>query len=106
MIKQQHIPALKVLRACRSLTKRRHMLETGGSVLQKVLREIAYNILKGNLRLTKSQHQRLKKHRAAVRLLAAKKPTTKSRIKVAQKGGFLAALLTPLIAGLASSILS
>lgn len=81
------------------------MLEKGGPVLQKLLREIAHNILKGNLRLTKKQHTNLRKHRAAVRLLAAKKPSTKSRLKAAQRGGFLPALIAPILAALAGSIL-
>jgi hypothetical protein len=70
------------------------------------LRDITFNLLKGNVTLTATQLARLKKHRRAVKLLAAKRTPLKQRVKVTQRGGFIGALLGPLLAGVATSALS
>ena len=66
----------------------------------RALREIAYNVLKGKLPLTSKQLARLKKHKKCVRLIANKNTTDQTRVKLAQKGGFIGALISPLLAGL------
>ena len=66
----------------------------------RALREIAYNVLKGKLPLTSKQLARLKKHKKCVRLVANKNTSDQTRVKIAQKGGFIGALITPLLAGL------
>ena len=66
----------------------------------RALREIAHNVKEGKLPLTAKQLSNLKKHKTSVRLLANKKASDKTRFKVAQKGGFIASLLAPLLAGL------
>ena len=104
-IQKHQIPLLKQLRSCKNITKRRALLERGGTAIQAILREIAYNLLKGNLKLTKKQLSNLKKHKKAVRVVASKKPSIKRRIKLEQRGGFLSALLTPVLTALAGSIL-
>ena len=66
----------------------------------RVLREIAYNVLKGKLPLTSKQLARLKKHKKCVRLVANKNTADRTRVKVAQKGGFIGVLIAPLLVGL------
>ena len=105
-LRAQHVPFLKKLKVCRNLTKRKRLLANGGRTLQKILREIAFNVLKGNIKLTKRQLSNLKRHKKAVRLLASKTPSVKRRLKVEQKGGFLSALIAPVLTALASSVLS
>lgn len=104
-IQAHHLPVLKKLKACRNLAKRKALLDRGGATVQRLLREIAYNLLKGNVKLTKRQLSNLRKHKKAVRTLASKKPSLQKRIKLEQKGGFLTALLSPVLAALAGSIL-
>ena len=104
-IHKHHVEVLKKLKTCRALTQRKAILNKGGKQLQRVLREIAHNVLRGNVSLTKKQLKDLKKHRRGVRLIAGKKPTVKRRLKVQQRGGFLSALIAPILTTLASSIL-
>lgn len=104
-IRKHHLPLLKGLKACKSTKRRRELLKRGGSDLQRVLREICHNILKGNLRLTPRQKSALKKYKKAIRLLAVKKTPAKKRLIVEQKGGFLGALIGPLIGSVAASAL-
>lgn len=105
-IGEQQARFLKQLKRCGSVTKRNKLLVEGGRTLQKALREIAFNLLKGNVRLTKTQLARLKRHREAVRLLAWKKTPLKTRLRVEQRGGFLPALITPILASLAGSVIT
>ena len=53
-IRRHDLAILKSLKACRSLSKRRALLTKGGRPVQKLLREISYNLLKGNLKLNES----------------------------------------------------
>ena len=72
----------------------------------RALREIAFNVLKGKLPLTAKQLARLKKHKTCVRLVANKNTNDQTRIKIAQKGGFIGALIAPLLAGLVGPAIS
>ena len=96
---------LSKLKNCKSITKRRDLLTLGGHDLQKTLREIAFNILQGNVKLTSSQLKRLACHKEGVRCLARKATTYKARLATVQKGGFLSALLTPVLGALAGTVL-
>ena len=104
-IKPQHIPVLKQLKNCKTLTRRKKLLLAGGKEIQRVLREIAYNILRGAVKLSKSQKKRLRKHQGAVRTIALKKTPLRKRLSLEQRGGFLTALLAPLLAGVTSAVL-
>lgn len=72
--------------------------------------EICINILKGNVTLSASQKSRLSKHKESLRKLAKKSTTTGNKRNTIQRGGFLGALLAPLLGSilkpLAKSILS
>lgn len=65
--------------------------------------ECAKNILAGNVRLRSAQLNKLKKHKTALRKLALKKTPLKTKRHILQKGGFLGALIGPVI-GLLSSL--
>lgn len=64
------------------------------------LAEIAYNVLKGNVKLTPQQHRRLRPHRQPLRTLASKRASRKSKTRAIQKGGFLAALIPTIVGAL------
>jgi len=94
------------LRHCKNPSARKKLLEEGGPGLQKVLREIAHNLLRGNVTLTASQLGRLKRHKNALRALARKKTPLKRNLYEQQRGGFLPALITPVLASIASGVIS
>ena len=80
------------------------MLKTGGAELQRSVREIAHNLLKGKVNVSAGQLRRLKRHRAGVRHLAQRSTSGKKRVQIEQRGGFLGALIAPLISALAGGI--
>ena len=72
----------------------------------RALREIAHNVLQGKLPLTIKQLDKLKKHKKCLRLLAKKSTPEQTKLKIAQKGGFIGSLLAPLLAGVVGSSIS
>jgi len=93
---KQHAPLLLCMSKNRKLTK-----DLLSSLLNEDLvhcvGECACNILKGNVSLTKTQKRKLARHKEAVRSVASKNISTLKKKKIIQKGGFLSALLGPLI---------
>ena len=67
--------------------------------------ECAKNIIKGNVPLNPAQLRRLRRERSNVRVLALKKTSLKKKRRVLQKGGFLGALLPPVLGVLGSLLL-
>jgi len=72
----------------------------------KCITECAHNIVCANVRLTKGQHKKLKRHAKFIRLIAKKHISLpeKKRLLVQRGGGFLPALITPILA-IVSSLL-
>jgi hypothetical protein len=68
--------------------------------------ECTKNLLAGNVPVTSKQYKKLKPYKKVLRKLSNKKLTNEHRrqLLVKQKGGFLPALLAPLV-GLASSLI-
>ena len=65
--------------------------------LLKCLSECAYNILRGNVKLKPAEKARLTKYKQKLRKVADEKSSLKEKQKVLQTGGFLPALLAPLL---------
>ena len=65
--------------------------------LLKCLSECAYNILRGNVKLKPAEKARLTKYKQKLRKVADKKTSLKQKQKLVQTGGFLPALLAPLL---------
>jgi hypothetical protein len=63
----------------------------------KCLCECSKNILHGHVALTTSQKKALNKRKQALRQLASKKISMSKRRQIIQSGGFLGALLGPII---------
>ena len=98
------LPVLKKLRRC-SAKERKALLSRGGKSLQLCLRECAYNILNGNVPLTKRQFSKLRVHKQKLRDLSKKTTHQKKRLEIEQKGGFLPLLLAPILGSLLSGLL-
>ena len=99
-LRKEDLKLLSRMFACKKTVSRRRILREGGKPLMRALREISYNVLKGKLLLTSKQLTRLKKHKKCVRLVANKNTSDQTRAKIAQKGGFVGALIAPLLPGL------
>lgn len=99
---QQQLPLLKKL--CKSDKRnQKKILLQGGKSLQHCLRECVVNVLSGTVPLSKHQFNKLKRYRSTLRELSKKRTSLKKRIKIEQKGGFLASLLVPIIGSLVGS---
>lgn len=59
--------------------------------------EIAKNILRGGVKLTRAQFQRLKRYKKEVGELVKSKASVKARRRIVQTGGFLGALVGPIL---------
>ena len=93
---KRQAPVLRVLakndpHVCKAI------LRGADSDLLKCLSECAYNILRGNVKLTPAQKAKLSKYKQKLRKVGDKKTTLKQKQKVIQTGGFLPALLAPLL---------
>ena len=80
------------------------MLERNVAIIRKCdndlicsLSECCHNILKGNVHLTLTQKVKLRRHKHNLRKLSLKKTSIKQRKKILQRGGFLGALITPIL---------
>ena len=92
-------------RLCRMSCKRRKSyLKNCDRDLIDCICECCKNILLGNVQLTQTRYNKLRKYKKALRKLSTRKTSVKTRRKLLQQsGGFLGALVPTLI-GLASSL--
>lgn len=99
------LTVLKKLCKCNKKTQKQ-LLNQGGKKLQLCLRECALNVIRGNVPLSKHQFKKLRKYRKDLRELSHKRTSLKRRLKIEQKGGFLASLLLPIVGSLASAAIA
>jgi hypothetical protein len=59
--------------------------------------ECSLNVLKGNVRMSPAQKRKLARHKINLRTLAQRRCSAKKRKQILQKGGFLGALLKPVL---------
>ena len=67
--------------------------------------ECAKNVIKGNVPLTDRQKTTLRRKRNDIRALSLKKTSLRKKRQILQKGGFLTALLAPVMSILGSLFL-
>jgi len=67
--------------------------------------ECAKNVIKGNVPLSESQKTALRRKKNDLRALSVKKTSLRNRRKIIQKGGFLTALLPPVLTVLGSLLM-
>ena len=91
----------------KSAKQRKAILKQGGMDLSKCICECVLNVIKGNVSLKAGQKKTLHRHRKDLRLLAGKKTVAATKKKILnQRGGFLGAVLGPILASLAGSLFS
>ena len=97
---KHHAPYLHVL--ARGSDKQRHgVIQGANKELMNCLCECALNVLNGNIPLKPSEKKKIKKYKRHLRVLSDRKTGAQKKKRVLrQKGGFLGALLTPVLSAL------
>ena len=98
-----HLNQLKKLKTCKEKERRKVLVE-GGKPLQLCLQECCINIMNGNVPLTTVQKAKLKRHKEKLLALRKKKTSHQQRLKIEQRGGFLPALIAPVLGALVAGI--
>jgi len=93
---ERNLEALKALAKANSLVQKA-MISSANKDLVLTLVECATNIIRGNVDLTKSQYTRLKRYHQYLRRLVRSKTSDQEKRKILQTGGFIGALLRPLL---------
>ncbi len=96
----KHAPFLHVL-ATGSKKQRQGVIDGAGKDLITCVCECALNVLNGNVSLTAAERTKLRRHRRELRELTNRRTSLQKKKKaLTQKGGFLGALLTPVLSAL------
>src|ERR1700690_4455655 len=99
---KKYAPLLQQLNSASPAARKRMMKNACSSEFVKCVCECASNIIKGNVPLTASQKGQLSRRRRLLKKLVLKKTSLKNKRKIVQSGGFLGALLGPIISVLRS----
>lgn len=92
---------LKRLARCKPSTTK-SIIKDAPKDLLDTLSECSYNVLQGVVPLTHRQKKKLCKYKTNLRRIANKKVSQKRKRAILMRGGFLGALLTPIISVLGS----
>lgn len=93
---EKNLDYLSVLCKCNS-KQRSHIINAADQQLIKTICDCAENVLSGNIKINSEQKKRLSRHKSILRELRSKKSWRQKRRKLSQTGGFLPALLAPLL---------
>lgn len=87
-------------------SERRELLKKSNFGLIKSIVECIENVLNGNVKLDKSHIKKLKRHKTQLRKIhsSGKKWSSKKKVIIQSGGGFLPALLLPVITAIASRL--
>lgn len=100
----RHAPVLKMLSKSKPQSMKT-MIKAADKDLINTLCECSLNVLKGVVPLTGSQKRKLVRHKQTMRTLARKSNTLQTKKALLQKGGFLGALLAPVLGFLGNLLL-
>jgi len=101
---RKYLPMLKKIRMMGDKARRDFVRKCDKEFLY-CISECAKNVIKGNVPLTDSQKTTLRRKKNDLRALSLKKTSLRNRRKIIQKGGFLTALLPPVLSVLASLLM-
>src|SRR5580693_7120655 len=99
---KEHAALLRKLHKTSPKTRAKILKHSCDRSFVECLSECAKNVLKGNVPLNKDQLQNLRRQKQQLRSLALKKTTLKKKRKIIQRGGFLGALIGPIVSILSS----
>jgi len=101
---KKYMPVLKRIRKMGDRARPEYIRRCDKSFVDCVS-ECAKNLIKGNVPLSTRQMSILRRKRKDLRELAKKRTPLRSKRKILQKGGFLSALLPPVLSVLGSLLL-
>jgi len=101
---KKYLPVLKRIRRLGDKAKKAYVRKCNREFIDCVS-ECAKNVIKGNVPVTDRQMTNLRRKRYDLRTLSKKKTSVKTKRKILQKGGFLSALLPPVLSVLGSLLL-
>jgi len=93
----RHVNLLKALHKAKSVTRRKLLKKHCDGDFVCCITECVRNLLKGNIPLSLAQKKKLSAKKNILRQLALKKTSLRKKQKLIQSGGFLGALLGPII---------
>ena len=93
---RRYMSTLKRIRRMGDKAKREYVRKCDKTFVDCVS-ECAKNVIKGNVPLTNRQKAKLRRSRNDIRALSVKKTSLRKKRKILQKGGFLTALLPPVL---------
>ena len=93
---RKHAVHLKMLKDANPALRRK-ILTFGGNELLTCICEVCKNILNANVPLTQPQMRSLRRHKHNLRKIVLKGTPKKVKTKIIQTGGFLPAILGPII---------
>ena len=88
---------LRVLQKSSPKVRRKLVVKQCSPEFIKCICECAKNVLVGNVELSPVHKRQLKRYRHSLRKLALKKTSLTAKKKIVQTGGFLGALLGPIV---------
>ena len=100
---EDNVKLLQLLYKCKSPSVKKYILEKDNELID-CLCDCAHNILQGNIPLSLTEESKLRKHKQKLRDLVTK-ISKKKKKKILQTGGFLPALLAPVVASVIPSLL-
>lgn len=102
---KRHADTLHYLCYCKNKKATKAIVNPAQPDLINCFSEICTNVLNGNVPLSAKEKNKLKRYKNYIREMASKSSSQKSKRRVLQKGGFIGAILKPLI-GLIGPLLS
>lgn len=94
---KKHANTLHYLCHCKDKQTANEIIKKAKPDLINCFAEISKNVLKGNTGLNRSHIGRLQRYKTYIRELAKKSKSHKVKRRILQKGGFIGALLKPLM---------
>src|SRR6266516_195049 len=90
-------PYLRVLQKSSPKVRKTLLKKHCSPEFVKCICECAKNVLAGNVALSPEHKRQLKRHKLSLRKLALKRTSATAKKKIVQRGGFLGALLGPIV---------
>ncbi len=101
---RKNLPLFKVLMNAKPCVVRGVIKEADKDIVDS-LSECCLNVLSGRVQLSSDQKKKLNRHKGVLRALARRGVSLRKRKVLLQKGGFLGALLKPIIGVLGNLLL-
>jgi hypothetical protein len=98
---RQYLPILKRINRLGEKARRK-LVQKCNRQLIDCFSECSKNVLKGNVPLKDSEVKKLRREKSNLKALSLKKTSLKKKRKILQKGGFIGALLPPVLSVLSS----